>query len=74
MDPLDLTTMTDADLDALSRDVSAEQDRRSTVASASGLITRFVSEAVKAGVTEETVDAAVAAGLAPEQAAAPTED
>ena len=60
---MDLATMTDEDLDQLREDVAAEQDRRATVASASGLITRFVSEAVKAGVAEATIDAAVTAGL-----------
>lgn len=64
---LDLTTMTDAELDALKKDVDAEVDRRADLASASGLIEDVVSSAVKAGVTEQVIDAAVTAGLAPEQ-------
>lgn len=62
----DLTTMTDTDLDQLREDVAAEVKRRADLKSVCGLITGVVSEAVKVGVGQHTIDAAVAEGLTPE--------
>lgn len=69
---MDLTTLTDEDLDALRVDVLTEQERRTTAASAPARITEVIHGAKQAGVTEQVINAAVTAGLTPEQAAALT--
>lgn len=67
---MDLTTLTDIELDTLRRDCLIERERRATVASASERIRATVSEAITAGVTEQAVTAAVQDGMTPKQQAA----
>ena len=67
---MDLTNLTDDDLDALRRDVLNEQERRVKVAQLPDQLATMARDAVQAGCDPEVLRERVDDALTPEEAAA----